>query len=79
LQSLYCLPVPKTITHITCVYTGGYTIPRCITVEEYRNAIENLPDVDSPEVFGLHPNADIAYQTNTSNTVCLAVSFTICY
>lgn len=47
----------------------GYSIPKCRTVEDYRAAIENLPLVDSPEAFGLHPNADITYQTNMSKEV----------
>ncbi|KAI8792083.1 dynein heavy chain 5, axonemal [Biomphalaria glabrata] len=47
-------------------YTG-YKIPKCKNLEEYRNYIESLPLVDSPECFGLHPNADITYQTNTAN------------
>ncbi|XP_071819604.1 dynein axonemal heavy chain 5-like isoform X1 [Apostichopus japonicus] len=49
-------------------YTG-YSIPKCRTVEDYRAAIENLPLVDSPEAFGLHPNADITYQTNMSKEI----------
>ena len=37
----------------------GYTIPKCKKIEEFMTEIENLPLVDSPEAFGLHPNADI--------------------
>ncbi|XP_078698147.1 dynein axonemal heavy chain 5-like [Branchiostoma floridae x Branchiostoma belcheri] len=49
-------------------YTG-YIIPKCRTLEEYRTQIEGMSLVDSPEVFGLHPNADITYQTNMANMV----------
>ena len=50
-------------------FLTGYTIPKCRTVDEYRGAIDNLQLVDSPEAFGLHPNADITYQTNMSSEV----------
>ena len=50
-----------------CFYKG-YKIPQFNKVEEYLEFINNeLPDVDTPEAFGLHPNADITYQTNTAN------------
>jgi dynein heavy chain len=39
-------------------YTG-YKIPQYKTMEDVMAAIELLPLVDSPEAFGLHPNADI--------------------
>jgi dynein heavy chain, axonemal len=44
----------------------GYNVPNLKTIEDYRNEIENLPLSDTPEVFGLHPNADISCQTKES-------------
>ncbi|KAL4171660.1 hypothetical protein KRP22_009750 [Phytophthora ramorum] len=31
-------------------------------IEEYQRFIASFPSVDSPEVFGLHPNADLTYR-----------------
>ena len=45
-------------------FSTGYKIPRARTIQEYLEAIEQLPPVDSPLAFGLHRNADITYQTN---------------
>ena len=44
----------------------GYKIPKGNNINEYREYIENLAPIDTPQVFGLHPNADITYQTNTA-------------
>ena len=41
-----------------CFYKG-YSIPVLKTVAEYLNYIDKLPLTDTPEVFGLHGNADI--------------------
>ncbi|CAG0887043.1 unnamed protein product [Darwinula stevensoni] len=47
----------------------GYTIPRCKTPMGYLECISSLPSYDSPEVFGLHSNADITYQINTAKSI----------
>ncbi|XP_072235150.1 dynein axonemal heavy chain 5-like, partial [Leuresthes tenuis] len=50
-----------------CFYQG-YRVPsNPKTVQDVLQHIEALPPLDSPEVFGLHPNADITYQTNLAN------------
>ena len=41
-----------------CFYKN-YTIPRCTKVADFMEFINNLPAYDTPEAFGLHPNADI--------------------
>jgi len=48
----------------------GYPIPAGNDVNIYRNAIENdLPDVDSPEVFGLNLNADLQFRESQAAEV----------
>ena len=41
-----------------CFYKG-YSIPLFKTVTDYLDYIDKLPLTDTPEVFGLHGNADI--------------------
>ncbi|KAF4132123.1 Dynein heavy chain C-terminal domain [Phytophthora infestans] len=42
----------------------NYCLPDSSTaeIEEYQRYIAGFPSVDSPEVFGLHPNADLTYR-----------------
>ena len=37
--------------------------------DSYMVSIEGLPLVQSPEVFGLHANADISYYTNATKAI----------
>jgi len=46
-----------------------YKVPELGSIDNYNNAIRQLPDVNSPVVFGLHPNAEIQYNTNTAKTI----------
>lgn len=41
-----------------------YQVPEASSRQEYIESIESLPLANSPEVFGLHPDAEIGYLTN---------------
>ncbi|OMJ92498.1 hypothetical protein SteCoe_4738 [Stentor coeruleus] len=48
-----------------------YTIPHEPSYEIYTNSIMELPSLNSPEVFGLHSNAEIRYFTNATKNLWL--------
>ncbi|XP_068218270.1 dynein axonemal heavy chain 5-like [Palaemon carinicauda] len=47
----------------------GYGLPMCKSQGDYLEFVNLLPPTDSPEVFGLHSNADITYQINTAKGI----------
>lgn len=57
------------INFILIYFIIEYTIPNGQDITAFRNAIEKLPLNDTPELFGLHPNADITYRTKQSQQV----------
>lgn len=40
-----------------------YNVPSGTEIEVFRNAIEALPNQESPEIFGMHPNADLTFRS----------------
>ncbi len=43
---------------------GLYYAPDGTTIVTYREYIEKLPYNDEPEIFGMHENANIAFQVH---------------
>ncbi|PNH08753.1 Dynein gamma chain, flagellar outer arm [Tetrabaena socialis] len=41
----------------------SYRVPESADIDAFRSYIETLPGTESPEIFGLHPNADITFRT----------------
>ncbi|KAI8118220.1 axonemal, Dynein heavy chain 5 [Lucilia cuprina] len=47
----------------------GYKVPNTKNLQTFIDYINNLPAYDTPEVFGLHSNADITYQINSAKGI----------
>ncbi|XP_076264862.1 dynein heavy chain 8, axonemal kl-3 [Rhynchophorus ferrugineus] len=48
------------------IFYKGYKIVRFKNVTDYLSHIDGFPATDPPQAYGLHSNADITYQTNTT-------------
>ncbi|XP_058809206.1 dynein axonemal heavy chain 6 [Phymastichus coffea] len=61
---------PKTLD-LTYVYSpsGTYYCPSYLSLAEYREFIDGFPIIEDPEIFGMHENANIAYQLKESKTI----------
>ncbi|KAJ8600462.1 hypothetical protein CTAYLR_001460 [Chrysophaeum taylorii] len=46
-----------------------YIIPKATEMQPYRAHIESFPEIDSPEVFGLHPNAELTFRIKEVNAL----------
>ncbi|XP_076677676.1 dynein heavy chain 8, axonemal kl-3 isoform X2 [Andrena cerasifolii] len=51
------------------VFYKGYPILAYKQVSDYLKVIDEMPTIDPPQVYGLHSNADITYQSNTTEAV----------
>jgi len=52
----------KSFTFNSYAADYNYRIPEGFDIQVYRNAIDTIPPVDSPLIFGLHTNADLTYR-----------------
>jgi dynein heavy chain len=46
-----------------------YVVPDFPDIESYRKHISSFPEIDSPEIFGLHPNADLTFRVKEVNAL----------
>ncbi|KAI8520037.1 Dynein heavy chain 5, axonemal [Branchiostoma belcheri] len=53
----------------TAAELPGYVIPKCQKIEQYHEYINGLPTSATPEVFGLHPNAEITHSSTVAKDV----------
>jgi dynein heavy chain len=51
----------------------NYKIPEGLDINTYRNAIDTIPAVDSPNIFGLHTNADLTYRLKDSSEMLTTI------
>ncbi len=49
--------------------SGNYYAPPESSIDEVHKFIKNLPMTDDPETFGLHPNANIEFQSKETKTL----------
>ncbi|XP_037662920.1 dynein heavy chain 6, axonemal isoform X2 [Choloepus didactylus] len=61
---------PETLeSHYKYSESGIYFAPLADSLQEFKNYIENLPLIDDPEIFGMHENANLAYQYKETNSL----------
>jgi dynein heavy chain len=46
-----------------------YKVDNYDTIGQYHNYIKSFPEIDSPEMFGLHPNADLTFRVKEVNAL----------
>lgn len=49
--------------------SGIYFAPLADSLQEFKDYIEKLPLIDDPEIFGMHENANLAFQHKETNTL----------
>jgi len=50
-----------------------YSVPDGLEISVYRNHIDTIPPVDSPNIFGLHTNADLTYRLKEASEMLTTI------
>ena len=53
-----------------------YTVADLSDVEAYRRLASSFPEVDSPEIYGMHPNADLTFRVKEATALLTTLSDT---
>eukprot|EP00937_MAST-01D_sp_MAST-1D-sp2_P000239 g239.t1 len=53
-----------------------YSVPAAKEIHEFKSFISGFPEVDSPEVSGMHPNADITFRAKEVNGLLQTITET---
>mmetsp|Transcript_3629 Transcript_3629/g.6367 ORF Transcript_3629/g.6367 Transcript_3629/m.6367 type:complete len:3156 (-) Transcript_3629:97-9564(-) len=51
----------------------NYKIPEGVEIQNFKEAIETIPPVDSPLIFGLHTNADLTYRMKEASEMIATI------
>jgi dynein heavy chain len=51
----------------------NYKIPEGLEIQQYKDAIDTCPAVDSPLIFGLHTNADLTYRLKEASEMIATI------
>jgi dynein heavy chain, axonemal len=46
-----------------------YTIPSSDQIGTFKDYVRTFPETDTPEIFGLHPNADLTFRVKEVNAM----------
>jgi dynein heavy chain len=57
------------ITQFPLSTIAGYYIPESVDLAGFKEYVVSIPNTDNPELFGQHPNADIASQIRESGII----------
>merc|ERR1711933_328185 len=59
-------------------YAGefDYSIPMGFDIQNFKDFIDTVPPVDSPNIFGLHTNADLTYRLKEANEMLATITDT---